>query len=145
MGKSYYDAAKVDEMLDKSASVIEAFASTIEEQHNEIANLRRELDLAKSAAAGQVTLEKVAGLKQASALEFANFLADRAFIGTGDVEKYAKAMVDDPEAVRLFATKAIESSMAPASQGYGVKQASATQNDALERENRLWAEAGYRA
>lgn len=141
----YYEAAKVDEMLDKSASVIEAFADTIKDQHQEILGLRRELDLAKSAAAGKVTLEKVAGLQKESAQAFAQFLADRAFIAEKDIEKYATAMNNDAEALRVFATKAIESSMAPVSQGYGIKQASTKVDADREREERLWVEAGYHA
>lgn len=146
MDNSYYLAEDVDAMLDKSASVIDAFAATIKEQQQEIEGLRKELDLAKSAAAGRVTLEKVAGLTNECATEFATFLADRAFIDHKDIEKYASAMREDANAMRMFATKAIESSLAPVSQGYGVKRASNDPKDAaLAREEALWAAAGYRA
>lgn len=146
MGNSYYDAAEVDEMLKQSAVIIDTFADTIKEQQQDIENLRKELNIAKSAAAGNVTLEKVAGLKHESAQAFAEFLADRAFISSGDVEKYASAMAKDPEALRAFATQAIELSIAPASQGYGIKQASKTLDTAAERERQLWlAAAGLTA
>lgn len=146
MDNSYYDAKAVDAMLEKSASIIDAFADTIKDQQQEISQLRKDLDLAKTAAAGQVTLEKVAGINKESATSFATFLADRALINPAYIEKYAAAMMENADALRLFAIKAIESSTAPASQGHGVKQANTNPADAaLAYEEKLWAEAGWHA
>lgn len=130
----------------KSASAfIHGAVDFIADQAAEINNLNVQLEREKAANANRVELDKVASSKRGTSPEIANefvdVLAGHALIKEEDREKYASVCISDPDAAARFAIRAFKKAEAPASQGHGVKSASAVsaKDKELAEENRLWS------
>lgn len=143
MNERFYPASVVDPMLKAASDVMLELTDAAEQQQGEIAQLQKELAIAKAASTDKVSLEKVANtaLSEKQADAFAAFLADRGIIPDGSQEKYASACKSSADMALDIAMKAIKLSEPPSSQGYGIKSANANSEDSsLSREKELWLE-----
>lgn len=143
MSEKVYPSHLVDRMLKSATNMMTALADVSEQQQGEIAQLNKELSIAKAAAAGKISLEKVAnaGVSQESASKFAAFLEARGIIPEGTHEKYASACSKDAGVALDIAMRAIKLAEPPTSQGHGVKSASAVSKREAEQDEEaaLWA------
>lgn len=138
----YFTKTEVDALLDAAQAALETqqeccekLASDLQEQLNENAKLKA---VAQKAATSQKTvLEKVACSSEYTN-NFVDTLVTQCLISPDQREKYARAILDDPNAALLLATKAVKQSSSAFSQGRGVeatKQASTSEDSLPPVEN----------
>lgn len=135
MSKKVYDAERVDGFLKQASEAMHGVIGYAEgvvgekaklEQEN--SSLRKELAIAKEAAANKVTLEKVAAPAAAPLnLEKVSMFIDK-LIARGQVQEHRRAEFIDKCAssgniVLDVALTALQLSEAPVSQGHGIKSA----------------------
>lgn len=145
---AYYPQQKVDGLLKAASGMMWALVDELASAQAENEELQKQAARYKAAAAGKVTLEKVASpvstLNKDKVAEFVSALVDHALIDEQHREKFAAACLSDANAALDVAMQAIRASESPVSQGSGYLNKAAgkfsTDSDRLKAEE----EAVYR-
>lgn len=130
MPTTYYEADRVEPMLKAAGTLMQELTDALEQAQNENSAMAAELMQFKQAAAGRITLEKVASpvvsVSDDQVGRFVDALARHAVIDSTRQEEYKEACMKDPNNALEFAIHALELSEAPASQGKGYSTKAAT-------------------
>lgn len=144
MSAIVYPATAVDGVLKSASAIIHGLVDEAAAQEQRINSLHAELQREKAANAGKVVLDQVKtasskGVSPELANAFVGLLASHAIIKEADMDKYAAACIEDPDAIARFSIRAIKLAEGPVSQGQGVKSASGSSGRSeLQKENELW-------
>lgn len=130
------DTGKADEMLKSASAMMRALAEQLDACQTENNALReengrlaREAEIAKAAAAGNVTLDKVACSK-GLVTEFVDSMVSHHLLDGSAREKVASAIMESPDMALQVAMKAIKLSEWPEEPGHGIhKGASSAGSD----------------
>lgn len=126
------DTGKADEMLKSASAMMRALTERLDAcqaENNalreENGRLAKEIAIAKAAAAGSVTLDKVACSRGVVA-EFVDSMVSHHLLDDSAREKVASAILESPDTALQMAMKAIKLSEWPEEPGHGINKGAAS-------------------